>query len=66
MRDEVPYGEYVKLNKTGEILKLKGHDPKSQTFDIELQNGSVATVQWNEISRITGNKEAEFLSKKKN
>lgn len=60
------FGEYVKLIKTGEILKWKSYDPKNQTLEIELPTGVVSIVQRREIDRITANEEVEFLLKKTN
>ena len=57
------FGEYVKLLKTGEILKWKSFDPKSQLCEIELPTG-VITVHQRDIGRITENEEVDFLTKK--
>ncbi|HVU09133.1 MAG TPA: hypothetical protein VHG89_11385 [Verrucomicrobiae bacterium] len=66
MKNDAPmFGEYVKLVKTGEILKWKSYDPKTQMLEIELRTGSISTVHQREIERITPNEEVEFLSKKK-
>lgn len=59
------FGEYVKLIKTGEILKWKSYDPKNQTLEIELPTGAITTVQQREIDRITGNELVDFLTKKR-
>ena len=56
------FGEYVKLLKTGEILKWKGFSPKSQLVGIESPTG-VITVHQRDIGRITGNEEVDFLTK---
>ena len=62
MKNDAPmFGEYVKLLKTGEILKWKSFDPKSQLVEIELPTGVVSTVQRHEVDRITANEEIEFL-----
>jgi hypothetical protein len=67
MKNDAPmFGEYVKLIKTGEILKWKSYDPKNQTLEIELPTGVVSIVQRREIDRITANEEVEFLLKKTN
>ncbi|MGA3143909.1 MAG: hypothetical protein ABSF10_12945 [Verrucomicrobiota bacterium] len=68
MKNDAPvFGKYVKLIPTGEILKLKSYDPKSQLLEIELPTGGFSIVRWNEIDRITPNEELEFLrAKKKN
>jgi hypothetical protein len=64
MKNEAPmFGEYVRLLKTGEILKWKNYDPESQMLEIELPTGAV-TVHQREIARITGNEEVDFLMKK--
>jgi hypothetical protein len=64
MKNDAPmFGEYVKLIKTGEILKWKNYDPENQTIEIELPTGTI-TVQRREMYRITGNEEADFLAKK--
>ena len=55
------FGEYVKLLKTGEILKWKSYDPKNQMVEIELATGAVITVQRHEIDRITTDEELDFL-----
>ena len=55
------FGEYVKLLKTGEILKWKSFDPKSQLVEIELPTGAVSTVQRHEVDRITADEELEFM-----
>jgi hypothetical protein len=66
MRNDPPmFGQYVKLNKTGEILKFKGLDPTTHTVDIELQTGTIATVHRSAISPITANEEVDFLSRAK-
>ena len=59
------FGEYVKLVKTGEILKWKSYDPKTQMVEIELETGNISEVHQREIERITPNEEVEFLLKKK-
>ena len=56
------FGEYVKLLKTGEILKWKNYDPKSQMLEIELPTGAIKVHQ-REIVQITGNEEVDFLMK---
>jgi hypothetical protein len=61
MKSGAPFGEFVKLNKTGEILKLRSRDANSQVFDVELSNGVFCSVPRNEISCITANEELEFL-----
>jgi hypothetical protein len=39
MKNDAPmFGEHVKLVKTGEILKWKSYDPKSQMVEVELPN----------------------------
>jgi len=66
MKNDPPmFGEYVKLIKTGEILKWKSYDPKNQTLEIELPTGAITTVQQREIDRITGNELVDFLTKKR-
>jgi hypothetical protein len=63
MRNDAPmFGQYVKLNKTGEILKFKGLNPTTHMVDIELQTGAISTVHRNAISSITANEEVDFLS----
>jgi hypothetical protein len=62
MKNDAPmFGEYVKLLKTGEILKWKSYDPKNQMVEIELATGAVITVQRHEIDRITTDEELDFL-----
>jgi len=62
MKNDAPmFGEYMKLLKTGEILKWKSFDPKSQLVEIELPTGAVSTVQRHEIDRIRTDEEIEFL-----
>ena len=56
-------GQYVKLMKTGQILKWKNYDPRNQTLEIELPTGTI-TVHRREIDRITGNEELDYLAKK--
>jgi hypothetical protein len=64
MKNDAPmFGEYVKLLKTGEILKWRNYDPKSQMLELELPTGAI-TVHQREIGRITGNEEVDFLMKK--
>jgi hypothetical protein len=66
MKNDAPmFGEYVKLVKTGEILKWKSYDPKTQMVEIELETGNISEVHQREIERITPNEEVEFLLKKK-
>ena len=55
------FGEYVKLLKTGEILKWISYDPKSQMVEIAMPTGAVSTVQRREVDRITTDEEIEFL-----
>ena len=55
------FGEYVKLLKTGEILKWKSFDPKSQLVEIKLQTGAVSTVHRHEVDRITTDEEMKYL-----
>ena len=55
------FGEYVKLLRTGEILKWKSYDRKNQLVEIELPTGAVSTVQRHEIDIITADEEIEFL-----
>ncbi len=55
------FGEYVKLLKTGEFLKWKSFDPKSQLVEIELPTGVLSTVQRNEVDRITADEELELM-----
>jgi hypothetical protein len=59
--DAPMFGEYVKFLKTGEILKWKSFDPKSQLVEIELPTGVVFTVQRQEVDRLTTDEEIEFL-----
>ena len=60
-------GKYVKLIKTGEIIKWKSFDPKKHLFEIESPTGAVSIVHWREIERISPNEELGFLrSRKKN
>jgi hypothetical protein len=67
MNNDAPmFGEYVKLLKTGEILKFMGYNVKNQMVDIELPTGEVATVQRHEIDIITADEEIEFLRSRKN
>ncbi len=61
MNNGAPFGEYVKLNKTGEIVKLRSRDANSRVFDIELSDGVFSSVPRNEISCITANEELDFL-----
>jgi hypothetical protein len=66
MKNAAPmFGQYVKLNKTGEILKFKSLDPTTHMVEVELQTGAISTVPRNAISPITANEEVEFLSKTK-
>ena len=65
MKNDAPsFGKYVKFIQTGEILKLKSYDPKSQLFEIELPTGGFSIVRRNEIDRLTPNEELEFLRAK--
>ena len=65
MNNEAPmFGKYVKLIKTGEILKCNSCDQINQLVEIELPTGP-KTVQRGEIDRISGVEEAEFLLKEK-
>ena len=59
--DEPMFGEFVKLVKTGEILKMESYDAKKQMLEIELPTGAISTVHRHEIERITPNEEVEFL-----
>ena len=60
------FGEYVKLLKTGEILKWKSFDPQKLTVEIELITGAVVTVQRHEVDRITADEEVAFLRSREN
>ena len=62
MKNAPMFGEYVKLIKSGEILKWKSYDPKTQMVEIELPTGTVSTVQRHEVDRITSDEEIEFLT----
>jgi hypothetical protein len=62
MQNHAPmFGKYVKLLKTGDILKWKSFDPKSQLVEIELPTGVISTLQRHEVDRITMDEEIEFL-----
>jgi hypothetical protein len=55
-------GQYVKLVRTGEIVKNKGFNSVTLTVDVESKAG-VICVSRNEIAEITANEELEFCSK---
>lgn len=59
--DEPMFGEFVKLVRTGEILKWKSYDEKNQMLEIELPTGAISNLHRNEVERITSNEEVEFL-----
>jgi hypothetical protein len=66
MKNDTPmFGKYVKLIQTGEIVKWKNYDSKTQMLEIELPTGGFSIVNRNEIDRITPNEELEFLQSKK-
>jgi hypothetical protein len=67
MKNDAPmFGKYIKLIKTGEILRWKNYDPKSQLLEIEFPTGGFSIVHRDEIDRITPDEELEFLRSKKN
>ncbi len=51
----------MKFIKTGEILKCRSFDPKSQLIEVELPTGEVSTLKRHEVARITPVEEVEFL-----
>ena len=57
------YGEFVKLVRTGEIVKNEGFSYTTQRMTIKKEDGTVADVGWNEVRRMTGNEEVDFLQK---
>jgi hypothetical protein len=57
-------GAYVKLIRTGEIVKNKGFNSSTLTVDVESKAG-VICVGRNEVAEITANEEMEFLRSKK-
>jgi hypothetical protein len=59
------WGEYVKLISTGEIVKNEGFNPTTRMMTIKPDNGIVSDVAWDEIERITGNEEVDFLLSRK-
>jgi len=62
MKNESPmFGRYVKLLKTGEILKWNSFEPKTKQVEIEWSTGAVHTVNQLEIARLTADEEIEFL-----
>ncbi|MGD0092523.1 MAG: hypothetical protein ABSE73_21620 [Planctomycetota bacterium] len=63
--DTQMFGKYVKILQTGEIVKWKSYDPKTQIVEIELPTGGFSIVNRSEIDRITPNEELEFLQSKK-
>jgi hypothetical protein len=66
MKNDVPpFGKYIKYIKTGEILKWKNYDPKSQLLEIEFPTGGSSIVHRDEIDRVTPDEELEFLRSNK-
>jgi len=61
MNNGAPFGELVRLNKSGVIVKLLSRDANSQVFDIELSDGVLSSVPRSEISCITANEELDYL-----
>jgi hypothetical protein len=62
MNNDAPiFGKYIKLIKTGEILKWKNYDPKTQLLEIEFPTGGGSLVHRDEIDRVTPDEELEFL-----
>ncbi|MEI2724952.1 MAG: hypothetical protein V9H26_15845 [Verrucomicrobiota bacterium] len=59
--NEPMFGEYVRLVKTGEILKWKSYDGNNQMLEIELPTGAISNVHRHEVERITSDEEVEFL-----
>jgi hypothetical protein len=55
------WGEYVKLNETGEVVKNEGYDPIKQIMTIKSGKGIVSDVHAYKVSRMTGHEEFEFL-----
>jgi len=58
------WGEYVKLIKTGEIVKNEGFNPKTQMMTIKTEQGLIFDVGGNEVARMTANEDLEFLCSK--
>ena len=61
MKNDAPmFGEFVRLVKTGEILRWKSYDCASQMVEIELSTGDITTRPRHEVERLTPGEELEF------
>jgi hypothetical protein len=63
MKHEPPmWGEYVKINATGEIVKNHGFNPATKILEVESLNGGFFEIGGHEVQRLTGNEEADLLA----
>jgi hypothetical protein len=59
--DDSTFLKFVKLVKTGQIVRWKNYEAATRTFEIILPDGDVAIVPQRQVKRISANEELAFL-----
>jgi hypothetical protein len=55
-------GEFIKIKKTGEVVKWQEFDPRDQVFKFE-SSGEIHTVHQRDTDIATGDEELDYLKK---
>jgi hypothetical protein len=59
--DSTTFLKFVKLIKTGQIVRWKNYDEATRTFEIILPGGEVSIIPRQQVQRISANEELAFL-----
>jgi hypothetical protein len=59
--DNTTFLKFVKLIKTGQIVRWKNYEAATRTFEIILPDGDVTIVPQRQVQRISANEELAYL-----
>jgi hypothetical protein len=59
--DSITFLKFVKLVKTGQIVRWKNYEASTRTFEIILPDGNVSIVPLRQVQRISANEELAYL-----
>jgi hypothetical protein len=59
--DNTTFLKFVKLIKTGQIVRWKNYEASTRTFEIILPDGGISIVPQRQVQRISANEELAYL-----
>ena len=59
--DDTSFLKFIKLIKTGQIVRWKNYEAATKTFEIILPDGHVSIVPQRQVQRISANEELAYL-----